>query len=100
MTPARCRSQTADLSTYAGKTVLLGFRHITDGGVNEGGFWVRNIKVGTTSLPTASGRLEVLLARSNPTPVTGYTVQLVGIRRQAADVLSTGCRLTATSTAA
>ena len=36
------------------KKILLGFRYITDSGVNEGGFWVRNIDVAGTSVPSDS----------------------------------------------
>ena len=30
-------TQTFDLSAYAGQTILVGFRYVSDGGVNEGG---------------------------------------------------------------
>src|SRR5262249_36117055 len=43
-----------DLSGYAGKTVLLSFRYITDPAVNGAGWWVDNVKVGTTSLSDGS----------------------------------------------
>ena len=38
------QSETADLSAYAGKDVLVGFRYLTDPGVNEAGFWVRDLR--------------------------------------------------------
>jgi hypothetical protein len=73
------KTQTADLSDYAGKKVLLGFRYITDSGVNEAGFWVRNIQVnGGTALPTALAGWKSY-NQINPTAVHGYTVQLIGI---------------------
>jgi hypothetical protein len=70
------KTEHADLSPYAGKTVLLGFRYITDGGVNEGGFWVRNIDAAGTTLPTTLDGWQSI-SQANPTPVTGYTVQLI-----------------------
>lgn len=70
------RSQTVDLSAYAGKSVLVGFRYITDPAVNEAGFWVRNIKVGTTELPTTLEGWQTI-SQVNPARVAGYTVQLV-----------------------
>ena len=71
------KSQTADLSAYAGTSVLVGFRYITDPGVNEAGFWVRNIKVGTTALPSTLDGWKTI-SQTNPTPVAGFTVQLIG----------------------
>jgi len=35
----------ADLSAYAGQTVLIGFRYLTDGGVSENGFMVDSIAI-------------------------------------------------------
>ncbi len=75
------QTETADLSAYAGKKVLVGFRYITDSGVNEGGFWVRDIDVAGTSLPsdTLSGWQTITQVR--PVAVPGWTIQLVGIDR-------------------
>lgn len=70
------RPQTADLSAYAGKDVLVGFRYVTDSGVNESGFWVRNVKVGSTELPSTLDGWKSI-SQVNPTAVSGYTVQLV-----------------------
>jgi hypothetical protein len=71
------KTETADLSAYAGKNVLVGFRYITDSGVNEAGFWVRNIHVGSTELPSTLAGWKTI-SQTNPTKVAGYTVQLVG----------------------
>ncbi|MGO4258461.1 choice-of-anchor J domain-containing protein [Marmoricola sp. RAF53] len=70
-------SETADLSAYAGKTVLLGFRYLTDAGVNEAGFWVRNIAVGGTALPSTLAGWQTI-TQVSPVKVAGFTVQLVG----------------------
>ncbi len=71
------RPQSADLSAYVGTSVLVAFRYITDSGVDEGGFWVRNISAAGTPLPSDSltgwqSATEVL-----PVTVQGFTVQLV-----------------------
>lgn len=71
------RTQSADLSAYAGQDVLIGFRYITDPAVSEAGFWVRNIALGATTLPSTLGGWQTM-SQVNPTPVAGYTVQLVG----------------------
>jgi hypothetical protein len=71
------KSESADLSAYAGKDVLIGFRYVTDSGVNEAGFWVRNIAVAGTAIPSTLAGWQSI-SQVNPTPVAGYTVQLVG----------------------
>ena len=71
------KSESADLSAYAGKSVLIGFRYITDSGVNEAGFWVRNIAVGGTTIPATLDGWQSI-SQLNPRPVAGYTVQIVG----------------------
>lgn len=71
------RTQAADLSAYAGQQVLVAFRHITDPGVNEAGFWVRDIAVGDTSLPSSLDGWQSI-TEVNPIEVSGFTVQLVG----------------------
>lgn len=47
---------TADLSAYAGQTVILGFLYWTDGAVAEAGFGVDNISI--TGLPTDDAETE------------------------------------------
>lgn len=72
------KPQTADLSAYAGKQVLVAFRYIADPGVNEGGFWVRNIKLGSTTVPSTLEGWQTP-SQINPARVKGFTVQLVGL---------------------
>lgn len=80
------RTQTANLSAYAGQTVLLAFRYITDSGVDEGGFWVRNISVGGTALPSDSLTGWQSATEVNPIAVQGFTVQLVAYGANGAPV--------------
>jgi hypothetical protein len=70
------RSQSASLDAWKGKQILVGFRYLTDTGVNEAGWWVRNITAAGTTLPsTLAGWQTITQAR--PEPVAGWTVQLV-----------------------
>ena len=78
------KTETADLSKYAGKKILLGFRYITDSGVNEGGFWVRDISVGGNAVPSGSLDGWKTITQVNPVSVPGWTVQLVGIANNGA----------------
>ena len=73
-------TQTADLSAYAGKDVLIAFRYVTDAAVDEAGFWVRDVTVGGTALPTGSLGGWESASQANPTEIPGWTVQLIGIR--------------------
>lgn len=43
-----------DLSAYAGQEILVNFRYVADGGVNEGGFKVDDITVGATAVSDGS----------------------------------------------
>jgi Immune inhibitor A-like, MAM domain len=71
---------TYDLTAYAGQTVLLNIRYVSDGGVNEGGLLVDDVKVGGTLVSDGSS-LDVFKSPSQvkPTPVQNWNVKLVGI---------------------
>ena len=71
-------NESFDLSAYAGQTVLLSFRYVTDGGVVEDGWWIDDVKVGDTVISdgsTTTGWQSP--TEANPVEVAGYTVQLV-----------------------
>ena len=69
-----------DLSAYAGQTILVGFRYVSDGGVNEGGLKVDEITVGGTvvsdgsSLDSFDSPTEI-----HPTVVDNWNLRLIGI---------------------
>lgn len=48
------RSESFDLSAYAGQNVILAFRYMTDPSVQGDGYWVDNINVGGTVLSDGS----------------------------------------------
>lgn len=70
-----------DLSAYAGQKILVSLRYVSDGGVNEGGLKIDDVKVGGelvsdgSSLAPFKSTTEVF-----PTPVENWHVKLVGIR--------------------
>jgi hypothetical protein len=70
------RSQTASLSAWKGKQILVGFRYLTDSAATEAGMWVRNIKAAGTTLPTSLDGWQTI-TQASPLPVSGWTVQLV-----------------------
>ncbi len=76
--PGAWKSQSVDLSAYAGQQVLLGFRYVTDPSVDEAGIWVRNIAVGGVAVPTAVAGWRTY-TQIRPVAVRGFGVQLVGL---------------------
>jgi immune inhibitor InhA-like protein len=70
--------ETCDLSAFAGQTVVISFRMVTDSSVNFDGFWVDDVTVDGTVLSDGS----TLDGWSSPTElnqidVEGYTVRIV-----------------------
>jgi Immune inhibitor A-like, MAM domain len=69
-----------DLSAYAGKSVLIAIRYVSDGGVNEGGLLVDDITVGATQVSDGSSLAPFKsLTQVHPTEVHNWNVRLVGI---------------------
>ncbi len=69
-----------DLSAYAGQSVLLGFRYVSDGGVNEGGLLIDDITLGGTLLSDGSSLAPFdSPTEINPVEVKNWHVKLVGI---------------------
>ncbi|MER6951255.1 choice-of-anchor J domain-containing protein [Nonomuraea sp. NPDC000554] len=68
------------LSAYAGKEILLGFRYVSDGGVNEGGWKIDDVTVGGTAVSDGSS-LDPFDSPSEvfPTPVENWNVRLIGL---------------------
>jgi hypothetical protein len=87
-------SQSYDLKAYAGKRILLGFRYVSDGSINEGGWLIDTVTVGATTVSdgtTAAGfRSPTQIV---PARVHGWHVKLVGLdesRRRARQVSVAG----------
>ena len=72
--------QSFDLSAYAGKSILVGFRYVSDGGVNDGGFYVDDVKVGATLVSDGSDASVFKSASQvRPTKVAAWNLKLVGL---------------------
>jgi hypothetical protein len=76
------RHETLSLAAYAGQTVLLSFRYITDvntRGPNFDGVWVDNITL--NGAPVGDGTLAgwQSLTQVNPVKVHGFSLQLIGL---------------------
>jgi hypothetical protein len=70
-----------DLTAYKGQTVLISFRYVTDPAVDLPGWWIDDVTLGGTPLSDASS-LDGWRSPTQvfPTPVGGWTVQLVSYK--------------------
>ena len=76
-------AHTFDLAAYAGQTVLLGFRYVSDGGVNEGGILLDDITVGGTLISDGSSLTPFdSPSEIHPVPVSNWNVRLIGLDEQ------------------
>jgi hypothetical protein len=69
---------TCDLSAFAGQTVVLSFRMVTDSSVTFDGFWIDDVAIDGTVLSDGS-TLEgwSSLTEFNPIDIEAYTVRLI-----------------------
>jgi hypothetical protein len=73
-------TQSFDLTPYAGRSVILGFRYWSDPMVNSGGWYVDEVHVGHTLISDGSSTGPFASpGQLNPTPVEHWSVALVGI---------------------
>ena len=78
------RVLTFDLSPYAGQNVILGFRYVSDPLLNQGGWYIDDVKVGTTLISDGTSTSPFSsFTQLNPEPVAPFTVTLVGLDEEA-----------------
>lgn len=86
--PREFVTQTFDLSAYAGQQILLGFRYVSDGGVNEGGWYVDDVAVGGTVLSDGATLNGIRSpTQISPIQVANWSVKIVGIDERHRSVL-------------
>jgi hypothetical protein len=82
------RNERCSLAAYAGRSILLAFRHVTDGSVSGDpddpaatippGFWLRALTLNGSPVSDGASLAGWLSpSQARPTPVYGFTVQLV-----------------------
>ncbi|HET8651153.1 MAG TPA: hypothetical protein VFM13_01120 [Gaiellaceae bacterium] len=83
------KAETCNLSAYAGQTILVSFRNMTDPNTQGNGiaippgFWLDDLTLGAQALSdgsTLTGWMSATQAR--PIPVEGFTVQLLAYKQQ------------------
>jgi len=81
-------TQTFDLSAYAGQTILLGFRYVSDGGVNDGGWYVDDVTVGSTVVSDGTSLAPFRSpTQVSPIVVANWDLRLVGVNEAKQRVL-------------
>jgi Immune inhibitor A peptidase M6 len=74
---------TYDLSAYAGQSVLLGLRYVSDVSINEGGLLVDDVTLGATPISDGSSLTGFKsITEIKATAVHNWNVRLVGIDEQ------------------
>jgi hypothetical protein len=76
-----------DLQPYAGKSLLVGFRYVSDSAVSVGGWHVKDVKVGATAVGDNSVEGWKSPTEIHPTPVHHWQVTLVGLAEGKAKVM-------------
>jgi hypothetical protein len=75
------KAETFDLAAYAGQTIQLAFRYVTDSSVDLPGWWIDNVAVGGAAITDGSSTAGwQTITQVRPVPVDGYSLQLVGYR--------------------
>ncbi len=83
------KAETCNLSAFAGQTILVSFRNMTDPNTQGNGipippgFWLDDVTLGSTVLSDGSSLAGWLSAtQARPIPVEGFTVQLLAYKQQ------------------
>ncbi|MEU4425368.1 peptidase M6 immune inhibitor A [Actinoplanes sp. NPDC024001] len=76
-----------DLSSYAGKRVLLGLRYVSDAAVSLGGWHISDLRVGATPVNSATLDGWQSPTQVRPIPVHNWHVRLVGLGSSRAKVV-------------
>ena len=85
--------QSYDLTAYAGKRVLIGFRYVSDSSINEGGWLIDDVSVGATRVSDGTTLTGFRSATQIvPERVHAWHVKLVGLddRRERARQVAAG----------
>jgi hypothetical protein len=73
-------SEEYNLSAYAGQSILVAIRYVSDGGVNEGGLLIDDVTVGGTLVSDGSSLAPFKSpTQIHPIQVSNWNVRLVGI---------------------
>jgi immune inhibitor A len=74
------KNETFDLSAYAGKKVLLGFRYLTDWGFNESGWYLSNLKLNGVTIDPMTSTDGFMSLEQVTRKYTDYQVSFIGYK--------------------
>ncbi|WJH35957.1 immune inhibitor A [Paenibacillus sp. CC-CFT747] len=74
-------TETFDLSAYAGKKVLVGFRYMTDWGYNEAGWYLSNLKLNGAVIDPMTSTSGFLSREQATKEYVNYQIQFIGEKK-------------------
>ncbi|MBW5448593.1 peptidase M6 [Cohnella sp. CFH 77786] len=74
-------TETFDLSAYAGKKVLLGFRYMTDWGFTESGWYLSNLRLNGVTIDPMTDTSGFLSLEQATGQYVNYQVQFIGYKK-------------------
>ncbi|WP_127532979.1 choice-of-anchor J domain-containing protein [Paenibacillus kobensis] len=75
------KTESFDLSAYAGKKVLLGFRYLTDWGYNEAGWYLSNLRLNGTVIDAMTDTSGFKSLEQATGQYVNYQVQFIGLMK-------------------
>ncbi|SFE73330.1 Immune inhibitor A peptidase M6 [Paenibacillus catalpae] len=75
------KTETFDLSAYAGKKVLFGFRYLTDWGFNEAGWYLSNLRLNGTVIDPMTGTSGFKSLEQTISQYVNYQVEFIGLMK-------------------
>ncbi|WP_052339392.1 immune inhibitor A domain-containing protein [Gorillibacterium massiliense] len=75
------KTETFDLSAYAGKKVLLGFRYLTDWGYNEAGWYLSNLRLNGTVIDPMTDTSGFTSLEQATGQYVNYQVEFIGLMK-------------------
>lgn len=75
------KTETFDLSAYAGKKVLLGFRYMTDWGYNESGWYLSNLQLNGVTIDPMTELSGFMSLEQASGQYVDYQVQFIGYKK-------------------
>ncbi|MFD0693190.1 choice-of-anchor J domain-containing protein [Paenibacillus sp. GCM10027628] len=75
------KTETFDLSKYAGQKILLGFRYMTDWGTTESGWYLSNLKLNGTTIDPMTSTSSFMSLEQATREYINYQVQFIGYKK-------------------
>ncbi|TJY43985.1 peptidase M6 [Cohnella pontilimi] len=87
------KTESFDLSAYAGKKVLLGFRYLTDWASTESGWYLSNLMLNDTTIDPMTSTAGFMSLEQATKEYVNYQVQFIGFKKGNANGAETHAKL-------